>query len=371
MPSRGWRPAGRRGAPATVGPPEPPATATFPADRLSAFAGEAFVRLGVAAEDAQLLADSLVQADAWGHASHGVMRTFWYGARLETGAMARATRPEFVADAGGLAVLDGHDGIGQVVAKRAMESAIDRAQAHGIGAVAVRGSGHFGTAMYFTRMAAAAGCIGFLSTNASPAMAPWGAREKRVGTNPWSWAAPAGSFPPMMLDVANTAVARGKLYVARQRGQAIPEGWAMDEDGRPTTDPGLGIAGTILPMAGHKGYAIAVLMDVVSGVLSGSAFGGAVVGPYRAEARSGAGHLAIAIDIAVCRPLDAFEADMEALIRDLKSTPPAPGFDEVLYPGEPEARHAARCAVDGIELPAATVAELNGHARRIGVAELP
>jgi LDH2 family malate/lactate/ureidoglycolate dehydrogenase len=342
----------------------------FPAERLIAFAREAFVGLGVAPDDAGLVAESLVQADAWGHGSHGVMRTFWYGARLETGAMARDARPEFVVDAGGLAVLDGRDGIGQVVAKRAMESAIERARAHGIGAVAVRASGHFGTAMFFTRMAAAAGCIGFLSTNASPAMAPWGAREKRVGTNPWSWAAPAGSYPPMMLDVANTAVARGKLYVARQRGVAIPEGWAMAEDGRPTTDPALGIAGTILPMAGHKGYAIAVLMDVVSGVLSGSAFGGSVIGPYRAEARSGVGHLAIAIDIGACRPLAAFEADMEALIRELKATPPAAGFDEVLYPGEPEARHADGCAVDGIALPAATVAELNAHARRIGVPEL-
>jgi LDH2 family malate/lactate/ureidoglycolate dehydrogenase len=350
--------------------PDPSAEIAFPVGRLAAFATEAFVRLGVAAEDAALVADSLVQADAWGHGSHGVMRIFWYGARLETGAMAPTARPEFVVDAGGLAVLDGHDGIGQVIAKRAMESAIERARAHGIGAVAVRNSGHFGTAMYFTRMAAAAGCIGFLSTNASPAMAPWGAREKRVGTNPWSWAAPAGSFPTMMLDVANTAVARGKLYVARQRGAAIPEGWAMDEDGRVTTDPARGIAGTILPMAGHKGYAVSVLMDVVAGVLSGSAFGGAVVGPYRADARSGVGHLAIAIDIAACRPLADFEADMEALIRDLKSTPPAPGFDEVLYPGEPEARHARGCAAHGVALPAATVSDLNAHARRLGVPEL-
>jgi LDH2 family malate/lactate/ureidoglycolate dehydrogenase len=350
--------------------PESAASSVFPIERLIAFACDAYVGLGVPPDDALLVADSLVRADAWGHASHGVMRTFWYGARLETGATARLTRPELVVDAGGLAVLDGHDGIGQVIAKRAMESAIERAKAHGIGAVAVRNSGHFGTAMYFTRMAAAAGCIGFLSTNASPAMAPWGAREKRVGTNPWSWAAPAGSFAPMLLDIANTAVARGKLYVARQRGAAIPEGWAMDEDGRVTTDPLRGIAGTILPMAGHKGYAVSVLMDVVAGVLSGSAFGGAVVGPYRADARSGVGHLAIAIDIAACRPLADFEADMEALIRELKSAPLATGVDEVFYPGEPEARHAQRCATHGVALPDATVTELNGHARLLGVPEL-
>jgi len=308
-----------------------------------------------------------VQADAWGHASHGVMRTFWYGARIETGAMAAVTRPEWVTDAGALAVLDGHDGVGQVLARRAMASAIERAKAHGIGAVAVRASGHFGTAMYFTRMAAEAGCIGFLSTNASPAMAPWGGREKRLGTNPWSLAAPAGAYPPMLLDLANTAVARGKLYVARQRGEAIPEGWAIDEQGRATTDPALGIAGTILPMAGYKGYGITVMMDVLSGVLSGSGFGDAIVGPYRADARSGVGHLAIAIDIAACRPLAAFEADMEALIRTLKATPRAAGVEEILYPGEPEARAAERAAVHGVALPEATVEELDEHARRIGV----
>jgi LDH2 family malate/lactate/ureidoglycolate dehydrogenase len=221
--------------------------------------------------------------------------------------------------------------------------------------------------MYFTRMAAEAGCIGFLSTNASPAMAPWGGREKRLGTNPWSLAAPAGVYPPMLLDLANTAVARGKLYVARQRGEAIPEGWAIDEQGRATTDPALGIAGTILPMAGYKGYGITVMMDVLSGVLSGSAFGDAVVGPYRADARSGVGHLAIAIDIAACRPLAAFEADMEALIRTLKATPRAAGVEEILYPGEPEARAAQRAEAKGVALPVATVDQLDEHARRIGV----
>ena len=341
--------------------------ATFSLARLRAFARDAYLALGLPEADATLVADSLVQADAWGHASHGVMRTFWYGARIETGAMAAVTRPEWVTDAGALAVLDGHDGVGQVLARRAMASAIERAKAHGIGAVAVRASGHFGTAMYFTRMAAEAGCIGFLSTNASPAMAPWGGREKRLGTNPWSLAAPAGAYPPMLLDLANTAVARGKLYVARQRGEAIPEGWAIDEQGRATTDPALGIAGTILPMAGYKGYGITVMMDVLSGVLSGSAFGDAVVGPYRADARSGVGHLAIAIDIAACRPLAAFEADMEALIRTLKATPRATGVEEILYPGEPEARAARRAESEGVVLPEATVEELDEHARRIGV----
>jgi LDH2 family malate/lactate/ureidoglycolate dehydrogenase len=314
------------------------------------------------------LADSLVQADLWGHQSHGVMRTFWYAARMRSGAMDVAAEPRVISDAGALKVLDGQDGIGQLIAARAMREAIAAAKAHGIGAVAVRNSGHFGTAMFFTSMAAAEGCIGFLSSNASPAMAPWGGHEKQVGNNPWSWTAPAGRYPPMMLDIANTAVARGKLYLARQRGEAIAEGWAIDAEGRVTTDPATGIAGTILPMAGHKGYAISVLMDVLSGVLSGSGFGPALTGPYVSEGRSGVGHLAIAIDIAACRPLPEFEADMERMIAALKSVPRAPGVAEIFYPGEPEARNAEKNLAVGIELPEATRDELRRQAADLGVA---
>jgi len=339
-----------------------------PPEALRGFAAECYGELGVTDAAARLLADSLVQADLWGHQSHGVMRVFWYAARMQTGATAVAAEPAVISDAGALKVIDGQDGIGQLVAARAMREAIAAAKAHGVGAVAVRNSGHFGTAMYFTRMAAAEGCIGFLSTNASPAMAPWGGMEKRLGNNPWSWAAPAGSYPPMMLDIANTAVARGKLYLARQRGEAIPEGWAMDAEGRITTDPAAGIAGTILPMAGHKGYAVAVLMDVLSAVLSGSGFGAAVTGPYVPEGRSGVGHLAIAIDIAACRPLPEFEADMERMIEALKSVPRAPGVAEIFYPGEIEARNAERNRAEGIELPEATRDELKREAAVLGVA---
>ncbi len=342
----------------------------FSADELLAFAERSYRALDVPEESAKLLADTLVQADLWGHQSHGVMRTFWYGDRFVTGAMKRDVAPDWVMDAGALAVLDGRDGIGQVVTKMAMQDAIRRAKIHGIGAVSVRNSGHFGTAMYFTRMAAAEGCIGFLSTNASPAMAPWGGREKTVGNNPWSIAAPAGQRPPMVLDIANTAVARGKLYLARQRGEPIPATWAMDLDGNPTTDPVAGIAGTILPMAGHKGYAISAMMDVLSGVLSGSGFGPMVNGPYQAEERSNVGHLAMVIDIARCRPLAEFNADMEKMIEGLKGTPRADGVDEIFYPGELETRADAEQRKSGVRLPQDTLVDLNTRAAALGVAPL-
>ena len=318
---------------------------------------------GLGDEAARLLADSLIQADLWGHQSHGVMRLFWYLKRLTSGATRVDAVPELLVDAGALAVVDGQDGLGQLTADFAIKQAIVRAKQHGVGAVSVRNSGHFGTAMYYTRQAAEADCIGFLSTNASPAMAPWGGCEKRVGTNPWSIAAPAGEYPPMLLDIANTAVARGKLYLAQKQGQAIPEDWAIDALGNPTSDPAAGIAGTLLPMAGHKGYAIATMIDVLSGVLSGSGFGRQVIGPYQPSGAAGVGHFICVIDIGKCRPIDEFYADMARLIEELKSTPKAPTTEEIFYPGELEARADTRHRQTGIALPADTVAALNAGAR--------
>ena len=341
-------------------------------ERLLDFATAVYVRTGVPEEDARLAADTLVQADLWGHQSHGVMRLSWYVARLRAGVCDPAAKPEAVVDAGAIAVLDGNDGMGQVLTAHAMQDAIRRAKVHGIGAVALRNSNHFGTAMYFTLMAARAGCVGFLSTNASPAMAPWGGRRKAVGTNPWSWAAPAGSHPPMVLDIANTGVARGKIYLARQKGQSIPEGWAINAAGAPTTDPAEAIEGIILPMAGHKGYAIAVVMDMLSGVLTGSAFGTGVHGPYQTEQRSGAGQFMIALDIAAIQPLAEFGARMDRLIAELKSVPLAQGFEEVVYPGEIEARNDIRSRAEGLLLPPDTLTDLSKLANETGlISRLP
>jgi len=323
--------------------------------------------MGVNDAAARLVADTLVQADLWGHQSHGIMRLFWYAARIKSGAMDANATPQIDGGLGALSAMDGQGGLGQVVADAAMTHAIALSKEHGIGAIAVRNSGHFGTAMYFTKMAADAGCVGFVSTNASPAMAPWGGTEKRVGTNPWSWAAPAGRHPTMMLDIANTAVARGKLYLARQRGEPIPDTWAIDADGTATTDPAAGIAGTILPMAGHKGYAISMLMDVLSGVLTGSRFGASVVGPYVPEGASGVGHLVIAIDIEAARGLDAFEADMESLIAELKATPRRTDVPEIHYPGEIEALNDERFRRSGIEIPDDTADELRKRSTELGL----
>lgn len=336
----------------------------IPHDGLMEFAAATYRDCGMREADARLAADSLVQADLWGHQSHGLMRLPWYEARLRAGVVNPVAEPEIAVDAGALAVMDGQHAMGQIVATRAMREAIRRAKAHGVGVVAVRNSNHFGTAMYYTLMAPPEGCVAFLSTNTSPAMAPWGGRAKTVGNNPWSITAPAGRHPPMMLDIANTRVARGKIYLARQKGLPIPLGWAVDARGVPTTDPVEALAGIIQPMAEHKGYAISVMMDVLSGVLTGSGFGARVSGPYQSERRGLAGHLVIVLNIETIQPLAEFNARMETLVSELKAVPLAPDFEEVVYPGELEARNNLRNREEGLELPPDTLEGLRQVAKR-------
>lgn len=327
--------------------------------RLEACVARLFVEHGVPDADAQLVANTLVQADLWGHQSHGVLRTSWYIERLRHGVMSPVPAIDVIRDKGCLAVIDGRDGIGQVIAERATRLAIGKAKAFGIGSVAVRNSNHFGTLMYFTRLAALEGCIAFLTTNGGKAMAPWGgAKQKIIGTNPWSWAAPGGKYPPLLLDMANTGVARGKIYLARQRHEKIPFGWALDAEGAPTDDPTRAIEGIILPMAEHKGYAIAALMDVLAGVLSGSAFLSAVNGPYHYDRHSGCGHFITAYNIEDFIDAADFDRRIEAFVEEIKSQPLAQGVAEIFLPGEMEARAHRRQLDDGITLPADTWTEL-------------
>ncbi|MET9760881.1 Ldh family oxidoreductase [Streptomyces sp. NPDC006372] len=340
---------------------------TLGAADLLEFATAATEAHGVPPMDARLLADTLVTAELWGHPSHGMLRLPWYLSRLASGATAPVADPELVSDNGAVLVVDGRDGLGQVLTDRATAWGVERAREHGISAVAVRNSGHFGTAAYFTRKAAEQGCVALLATNASPAMAPWGGREKRIGTNPWSIAAPGGRYGTVVMDIANTAVARGKIYHAKERGEPIPDGWAADAEGVPTTDPRRAIEGLILPMAGHKGYAISFMFDVLAGVLTGSAFGSAVVGPYQPTGRSGVGHLLICVDIRSMADPAEFERRMEALIEETKSTPTAPGTAEVFVPGEPEVHTAERLRDEGVTLVDDTWTSLARIAESTGV----
>jgi LDH2 family malate/lactate/ureidoglycolate dehydrogenase len=331
------------------------------------FATAVYAKQGMPEPDARLVADTLVQSDLWGHQSHGVLRLGWYLDRLRNGVMKAVTKAEFIVDAGAIALIDGHDGVGHVVTMLATREAIKRAKAHGVGAVGVRYSNHFGTCMYYTLTGAREGCVMLLTTNGGPAMAPWGGRRKIIGTNPWSVAAPAGRRAPFVVDMANTGVARGKIYLARQKHQPIPLGWAINSAGAPTTDPQEAIDGIILPMAEHKGYAIAAMVDMLSGVLTGSGFLSAVHSPYKTAEKSNCGHFMIALNIDVFQPLDQFNARMEQYITEIKSVPAAQGFDEVFYPGEIEAKNDARNRADGLLFPDDTLADLARIARETGL----
>ena len=335
--------------------------------RLFDFAAAVYAGAGMPESDARLVADTLVQADLWGHQSHGVLRLGWYLDRVRNKVMDPVTKPEFVIDAGAIAVIDGHDGVGHVLTMLATREAVRRAGEHGIGAVGVRNSNHFGTCMYYTLTGARAGCVTLLTSNGGPAMAPWGGRRKIIGTNPWSVAAPAGSRAPFVVDMANTGVARGKIYLARNRRMPIPLGWAINAAGDPTTDPQEAIDGIILPMAEHKGYAIAAMVDMLAGVLTGSGFLSAVHSPYKTAEKSNCGHFVIALDIARFQPLELFHARMEQFIAEIKAVPRATGFDEVYYPGEIEAGNDLRNRAEGIEFPDDTLADLARIARETGI----
>ncbi len=337
-------------------------------DGLINFASLVYQRYGVPEGDADILADSLVQADLWGHQSHGLLRLPWYAERLKTGAMKPVTEISYVADFGAIGVIDANDGIGQVVTTVAMNDAIKRAKTFGIGAVAVRNSNHFGTCMYYTCKAVEQNCIGFLTTNGGPAIAPWGGIKKMIGTNPWSYASPAGRYAPMILDIANTAVARGKIYLAKNRQEQIPLGWALNSKGEPTTDPQEAIDGIILPMAGHKGYAIAAIMDVLSGVLSGSCWGEKVNGPYKYDQKSGAGHFMLAINIEAFRKTADFNQEIEQMIESIKTAPKTPGTEQIYYPGELEAINDQHNRANGISYSEQTVNDLKKTAKELNLA---
>ena len=339
-------------------------------EELVQFAQAVYESTGVPKEEAFIAADSLVQADLWGHQSHGLLRLAWYYARLRSGAMKASTNTNLIVDSNAIAVLDGGDGVGQVVAKKAIEESITRAKQHSVGIVSVKNSNHFGTCMYFTRMGAKNGCITILMSNAGPNMAPWGGRKKKIGTNPWSIAVPAGKHGAVVMDMANSGVARGKIYLAKKRREQIPNDWAIDKDGHPTTDPQAAIEGFILPMAGHKGYVMGVMVDILSGVLSGGAYLDQVHGPYDPVNKSGASHLVITLNVATFLPLTEFEQRIDDYIRSLKDVPLAQGHQQVYFPGEMEAMADVENRRQGLLLPEDTLQSLHEVAKESGLENL-
>ena len=347
-------------------PAEAPAQG-IAAARLEAAARRILEGLGAGAAEAQAVAEDLVAADLEGLGSHGVMLLPMYARRLAAGSVAGHGQGHVVSDRGVAMVLDGGNALGQPVARHAADLAAARAREQGAGIVAVRNIFHFGAARLYARRMAAQGCIGIVSCNTRPLMPAPGGAEPLTGNNPLAIAAPAQGdiFPEV--DMALSASAMGRIRLAEAAGEAIPEGWAADAQGRPTTDPAAAIAGMLLPAAGAKGFGLAFMLDLLCGGLSDGAIG-AEVGPlYGDPARPYASSaLFMAIDTGHFVASDRVAARAAGELARASASRPAPGVAQVHGPG---ARGAARRAASAghVTLPAGTITALDEAARLAGV----
>ena len=337
-------------------------------DRLSDFVSAVFSTAGVPEDEATLIAESLTEADLTGVESHGVSRVPIYLKRIEMGVVNAAAKLDVIADLPGALVLDGCNSMGIVTGCRAMDMALKKAETSGAVFATVRNSNHFGIAAFFTQRALKKGMIGYVGSNAPSTVAPWGGVKPYMGTNPFSIAFPAGKEPPIVMDMATSIVAQGKIILAAKEGRPIPFGWAITKEGDPTDDPKAALEGTVLPFAGAKGYSISLMLDVLSGILSGAAFG-----PYLCNMWNdfknpqNVGHYFVVINVEKFLSLDEFKNKMDTMIRDIKQSPRAKGVDEILLPGELERRKRDKRIVEGIPLGNKTYSDLKDIAIRMNL----
>jgi LDH2 family malate/lactate/ureidoglycolate dehydrogenase len=321
---------------------------------LGAFCVEALRRVGVSEENAATTADVLVTTDTWGVFTHGVKLLTGYIRRIRAGGIRADARPRIAAEGPGWALVDGGSGLGMVASTFAMRAAIAKARACGIAYVGAFNSCHFGAAGYYAAMAAAEDMIGLAMANDTPSVTAPGAIGRVTGSNPFAYAVPAGSGPPILLDMATSTVAGGKVAAAHALGTPIPEGWVIGLDGKPTTEPAAFLAGGALtPMAGHKGYGLALLIESLSAVLAGAAITWQVVPWLVGDLSVPTGHGAafIAVNVSAMMPIDEFKRRVDALVQEIRQAPRAEGSDRVYLPGEIEWERRERALVEGIVLP--------------------
>lgn len=344
-----------------------------PADRLRAFAGAVLQSAGVPAADAAIVAETLVEADLRGVHSHGVMLLSLYVKRLQAGLVRAQAEMATVAEGPAFAVVDAHNSLGQVAGVRAMDLAIRKARESGVGVVGVAHSTHFGAAAYYALRATAQNMIGVAITNTLPLMPPVGGAQPIVGNNPVAYAIPARRFPPVVLDIATSVVARGKIRAAMGRGDRIPLGWGTDRRGVPTDRPEEVMAGgMLLPAGGHKGFGLAMIFDLLCGPLTGASWSAGTAGlalPEHARPQD-IGHMFHAFDVGRFRPLRAFEDEVDRYIDTVHAAPRAPGVDRLYVPGEIECETAEVRRRDGIPLDAYVLADLGRLAAECEVAPI-
>jgi ureidoglycolate dehydrogenase (NAD+) len=326
-----------------------------PIEKLHAFCVAVLRHGGLSESHARTSADVLVGTDAWGVFTHGTKLLPGYMKRIRAGGIRSDLEPSVAEEGPAYAIVDAASTMGQVASTFGMRAAIAKAKRSGFAYVGVRGNNHFGAAGYYAWLAAREGMIGISMANDIPSVAAPGSRKAVTGSNPIAFAVPAGKRDPIVLDMATAAVAGGKVYAARTRGQPIPPTWLIGPDGLPTSDATLyPQTAALAPMAGHKGYGLALLIEVLAGVLSGAAVtwkvGSWIFDDPKLPTNHGSAF--IAVHVGRIMPADAFAARIDGLIDEIHATPTAPGVDRVLLPGEMEWGRRRKAEAEGIPLPA-------------------
>lgn len=337
-------------------------------DSLRVFLRAAFEALGMEAKDASTVAEAMAFADRRGIGSHGLALLPFYADQLERG-VDPCGRPLVTSDNGGAIVVDGSNALGHVAADFGMRIAIDRAESAGVAVVSVGGSNHCGAMSAHATRALGHGMIGIVTTNAMPTMAPWGGRSRLVGMNPLAVAIPAREEAPFVLDTSFAVAARGKIVIRAQEGEGIPPGWALDKDGQATTDPIEALAGLLVPIGEAKGTGLSMVMGILSALLSGAAYG-TELGTLESGAIPGRdGHFLLVLNIASFVDPNVFGARMDALIRQIRASPPV-GPELVRVPGDRARELEERSVTEGIAVAASTLAGADAIAQRLHIKPL-
>jgi LDH2 family malate/lactate/ureidoglycolate dehydrogenase len=325
-------------------------------------------RLDVPGAHARDVSACLIKAEMRGVDSHGLVRLPVYARRVQTGVVKARPDIRLLPSGTAAALVDGDNGLGAVVGSLAMEAALDLARSHGIGFVGVRRSNHFGPAAYYVEQAVRQGFIGVAISNAPPHMAPFGGKTRFLGTNPVAIGIPAGEEDPLIFDASTSVVARGRIIMASHTKTPIPEGWAIDPDGYPTTDPERALAGAVLPFGGPKGSAISFIIDILCGVMTGASFALHLNTLENLAAEQNVGHVLAAVRTDLFVTASGFGERMDAILRMLRASPPAPGGERVLAPGEIESASESRIREEGISLPPAIARQLVSLGEELNVA---
>lgn len=340
----------------------------YQSGELKTFVTNVLIKLQVQPVQAAIVADALIKADLEGVPSHGISRLPIYAKRLREGKINADPKLKIERKAPAVLMVDGDNGLGQVVSFEAFQEGINVAKKMGIAAVAVCNSNHFGCASYYCQLGFEKNIGSIITTNSPPGIPPWGGKQAFFGTNPIAFGFPVQGAENVIIDMSSSVAARGKIIQAARTGEPIPEGWAIDEKGQPTTDAAAALKGAVLPAGGVKGYGLALAVEILSAVLTGAAYGPYVQSIYSdEEGPANIGHCFILLDIEAFKPVPHFSQVLKTLLDDVKSSPKADGTDAILYPGERRAAFFRNNLLNGIKLSSETIASLRVLSSEHGV----